>query len=121
SSEAEKKNIRERAIDYTKRKSINFIGVRKDRAPQQKQRFYDVENLTLSHSFNQVERHDFEIEEYVDQQVSSTVDYAHTFQPKPIEPFKNSAFMKKSGYWKLLSDFNFNYLPSTVNFNTNIL
>ncbi len=120
-SEAEKENIRERAIDYTKRKSINFIGVRKERAPQQKQRFYDVENLTLSHSFNEVERHDFEIEEYLDQQVSSTVDYAHTFQPKPLEPFKNTKFMKKSSYWKLLSDFNFNYLPSTINFNTNVL
>jgi hypothetical protein len=24
--------------------------------------------------------------------------------------------MKKSSYWKLLSDFNFNYLPSNVSF-----
>jgi cell surface protein SprA len=29
--------------------------------------------------------------------------------------------MKKSNYWKLLSDFNFNYLPSSISFNTNIL
>jgi cell surface protein SprA len=28
--------------------------------------------------------------------------------------------MKKNSYWKLLSDFNFNYLPSNVSFNTNI-
>jgi hypothetical protein len=34
-----------------------------------------------------VERHDFEIEDYVDQQVSSSVDYAFSL-PKPIEPFK---------------------------------
>jgi cell surface protein SprA len=65
-----------------------------------------------------VERHDFEIEDYVDQQVSSSVDYAFSFQPKPIEPFKNTGFMKKTA--KLLSDFNFNYLPSNVSFNTNI-
>jgi hypothetical protein len=43
-----------------------------------------------------VERHDFEIEDYVDQQVSSSVDYAFSFQPKPIEPFKNTGFMKKT-------------------------
>ena len=121
SSQAEQDNIRERAIDYTKRKSINFIGVRKERAPQQKQRVYDPENLTLSYSFNETERHDFEIEDYIDQQVNTTVDYAFTFQPKTIEPFKKTKFFKKSSYWKLLSDFNFNYLPSSISFNTNII
>ncbi|SHF90207.1 protein involved in gliding motility SprA [Flavobacterium micromati] len=117
----ERDNITNRAIDYTKRKSINFIGVRKERRPEQKQHVYDPENFTFSQSFNEVERHDFEIEDFVDQQVNSSVDYAYTFQSKPIEPFKSNKFMKKSNYWKLLSDFNFNYLPSNVTFNTSIL
>ncbi|MFV8371000.1 cell surface protein SprA [Flavobacterium sp. LB2P74] len=117
----EKDNIEKRAIDYTKRKSINFIGVRKDRSPEQKQHVYDPENFTFSQSFNEVERHDFEIEDYVDQQVNSSVDYAYTFKPKSVEPFKKTKFMKKSNYWKLLSDFNFNYLPSNISFNTNII
>lgn len=117
----EKDNIEQRAIDYTKRKSINFIGVRKDRSPEQKQRIYDPENFTFSQSFNEVERHDFEIEDYVDQQVNSSVDYTYTFKPKSLEPFKNTKFMKKSNYWKLLSDFNLNYLPANVSFNTNII
>mgnify|MGYP002628751198 CR=1 FL=1 len=109
-----------RAIDYTKRKSINFIGVRKQRSPEQKQHIYDPENFTFSQSFNEVERHDFEIEQYTDQQANTSVDYAYSFQPKSVEPFKKTAFMKKSNYWKLLSDFNFNYLPSNITFNTNI-
>ena len=113
-------NIINRAVDYTKRKSINFIGVRKERQPEQKQHLYDPENFTFSQSFNQVERHDFEIEDYVDQQANSSVDYGYTFQSKPIEPFKKNEFLKKSNYWKLLSDFNFNYLPSNITFNTNI-
>jgi cell surface protein SprA len=121
SDAAERENIRNRAIDYTKRKSINFIGVRKERGEKQKPHAYDPENLTLSYSYNEVERHDFEIEEYIDQQVNTTVDYAYTFQPKLVEPFKKTKFMKKSSYWKLLSDFNFNYLPSSISFNTNIL
>lgn len=120
-NEAERENIRQRAIDYTKRKSINFIGVRKERSAEQTPHFYDPENLTLSYSYNQVEHHDFEVEDYLDQQVNTTVDYAYNFQPKNIEPFKNTKFMKKSSYWKLLSDFNFNYLPSNINFNTNII
>jgi cell surface protein SprA len=119
--EAEKENIKNRAIDYTKRKSINFIGVRKERGPEQKQRVYDPENFTLSQSYNEVEHHDFEIEEYTNQESNTAVDYAFSFQPKPIEPFKKSKFTKKSTYWKALSDFNFNYLPTNINFNTNII
>ena len=115
-----KDNITSRAVDYTKRKSINFIGVRKERQPEQKQRVYDPENFTFSQSFNEVERHDFEIEDYVDQQANSSVDYAYSFQPKSVEPFKKTKFLKKSNYWKLLSDFNFNYLPANISFNTNI-
>ena len=121
SDEASRDNIEKRAVDYTKRTSINFIGVRKDRAPEQKQRIYDPENLTLSHSFNEVERHNFEIEDFIDKQASSTVDYNYTFKNKPLEPFKQNAFLKKSSYWKLLSDFNFNYLPSNISYSTNII
>jgi len=117
---AEKDNIESRAIDYTKRMSINFIGVRKQRGAEQKQHVYDVENFTFSQSYNKVERHDYEIEDYIDQQANSSVDYAYSFQPKPVEPFKKTEFLKKSNYWKLLSDFNFNYLPSNISFNTNI-
>jgi cell surface protein SprA len=117
----EKKNIEDRAIDYTKRQSINFIGVRKERAPEQKQHIYDPENLTLSYSYNEVDRHNFEIEGFRDQQVNTTVDYAFNFQPKTVEPFSKSKFFKKSSYWKMLSDFNFNYLPSNISFTTNII
>ena len=115
-----KDNIRNRAIDYTKRTSINFIGVRKERQAEQKQHVYDIENFTFSQSYNEVERHDFEIEEYVDQQANSSIDYSYAFKSKPVEPFKKNKMMQKSNYWKMLSDFNFNYLPSTINFNTNI-
>nr|WP_294774262.1 cell surface protein SprA [uncultured Flavobacterium sp.] len=121
SNAAERDNIRDRAIDYTKRKSINFIGVKKDRAPEQKQRIYDPENLTLSYSYNEVEKHNYEIEDYIDQQVSTSVDYTYSFKPKAIEPFKKNKFFKKSDYWKMLSDFNFNYLPASISFSSNII
>ena len=119
--EADKRNIRNRAIDFTKRRSINFIGVKKERGEKQKPHFYDPENVTLSHSYNEVERHNFEIESFVDKQVNSTVDYTYAFQTKPIEPLKNFKTFKKSNYWKLLSDFNFNYLPSSISFSSNVI
>jgi cell surface protein SprA len=119
--EAEQRNIRNRAIDYTKRQSINFIGVRKERGEEQKSHFYDPENLTLSYSYNQVERHNFEIENFIDQQVNTSADYTYAFTAKPIEPFKNIKTFQKSNYWKMLKDFNFNYLPSSVSFRSNII
>ncbi|WP_044032439.1 cell surface protein SprA [Flavobacterium branchiophilum] len=116
----EKNNLLNRAIDYTKRKSINFIGVKKEKGEKSKPHVYDFENLTLSYSYNQTEHHDYEIESLVNQQVKTTVDYSYTFQPKAIEPFKKVK-MLKSSYLKLLQDFNFNYLPSNINFSSNIL
>lgn len=118
---AERDNIRNRAIDYTKRTSINFIGVKKERAPEQKPRIYDPENLTLSYSYNEMVKHNYEIENFIDQQVSTSVDYTYAFKPKTIEPFKKSKFLKKSEYWKMLSDFNFNYLPASISFSSNII
>lgn len=116
-----KANIRNRAIDYTKRTSINFIGVRKEKNPQSKSHLYDPENFTFSQSINEVQRHDFEIEDYSDQQVSTSVDFAYSFNSKPLEPFSKVGFIKKSNYWKLLQDFNFNFLPASISFNSDIV
>lgn len=119
--QAERENLRNRAIEYTKTKSINFIGVKKERAPEQKPHAYDPENLTLTYSFNETKKHDYEIEDYLDQQVRTQADYTYSFQNKPFEPLKNNKFLKKSSYWKMLSDFNFNYLPSNINFSASVI
>ncbi|HKO63654.1 MAG TPA: cell surface protein SprA, partial [Candidatus Nitrosocosmicus sp.] len=119
-TDAERKAKLNQAIDYTKRKSINLIGVRKERSAEKKPMPYDVENFTFSQYYNEVARHDFEIEKNIDQQSRTTLDYAFAFQPKPVEPFQKTKFMKKSTYWKFLSDLNFNYLPSNITFSTNV-
>jgi cell surface protein SprA len=118
---AERANIENRALDYTRRKSINFIGVKKERSQEQKPHFYDPENLTLSYSYNEIKKQNYEIENFIDQQVNATVDYTFAFQPKPVEPLKNTKFLKKSDYWKLLREFNFNYLPTSISYSTSII
>ena len=120
SNKAERDNIENRAINYTKRKSINFIGVRKQKAADKTAHVYDPENFTFSQSYNVVERHDYEIEDFVDQQSNTAVDYSYAFKSKPVEPLKDVGFLQKNDYWKLLSDFNFNYLPTNISFNSNI-
>ena len=58
-TKAEKDQIKEQSEDYTKRQSINFIGVRKTRTTDATPRFYDVENLTFNYSYNKVEHQRF--------------------------------------------------------------
>ncbi len=106
--------------NYTKRKSINFIGVRKQKMGDAKKHFYDVENLTFNYSYNKVEHRDFEIENSLDQNIRAGVNYNYTFEPARIEPFKNSDSLFTGKYWKILKDFNVNLLPSSISVNTDV-
>ncbi|AUP81582.1 T9SS outer membrane translocon Sov/SprA [Flavivirga eckloniae] len=116
----EKDRIKEQSEDYTRRQSINFIGVRKTRTSDAIPRFYDVENLTLNYSYNKVEHRDFEIENSVDKAVRVGANYAFNFNPITVEPFKKSDSLFRGKYWKILKDFNFNLLPTSFTVNTDI-
>jgi len=119
-SREEEDIIRTQSEDYTKRKSINFIGVRKQRTGDAKQRFYDVENLTFNYSYNKVEHRDFEIENALDQNIRAGVNYNFAFEPLRIEPFKKNDSLFTGKNWKILKDFNLNLLPSSFSVNTDI-
>ena len=119
-TEEDKKTIREQSESYTKRRSINFIGVRKVRTGDSKPRFYDVENLTFNHSYNKIEHRDFEIERSIDKQSRTGASYTYNFQPKVIEPFKKNDSLFVNKYWKLLKDFNLNLMPASFAVNTDI-
>ena len=116
----EKDAIRNQAEDYTKRKSINFIGVRKNRGEEQKIRAYDIENFTFNFAYNQVEHRDYEIENLVDQHVRAGIVYSHNFKPLDIAPLKNADSLLNDKYWSWLKEFNFNLLPTSISLNSNI-
>lgn len=114
----ERKRIREQSEDYTRRQSINFIGVRKVRNAEAKPRIYDVENFTFNYSYNKVEHRDFEIENSVNKTLRLGANYAFNFNPVKIEPFKKNDSLFTGKYWKILKDFNLNLLPSSFTINT---
>ncbi len=116
---ARRDEIQEQSEDYTKRQSINFIGVRKNRTGDAKPRVYDIENFTFSYSYNQIDHRDFEIEESLDQNVRVGGTYDYNFQAKTIEPFKKNDSIFRSKYWQFLKDLNFNYLPSNISVGSN--
>ncbi|WP_405573712.1 cell surface protein SprA [Winogradskyella sp. Asnod2-B02-A] len=116
----EEDEIREQSEDYTRRKSINFIGVRKQKGRDSKKHFYDVENLTFNYSYNKVEHRDFEIENSLDQTVRAGANYNYAFEPLKIEPFKKNDSLFTGKHWKILKDFNLNLLPSSFSVNSDI-
>lgn len=114
--------IKERSVDYTKRQSVNFIGVRKDRVgTEKKPQVYDIENFTGSFSYNQIDHHDFQIADALDQNVRVGATYNYSFISKPIEPFAKNDSIFTNQYWKFLKDLNFNYLPTNIAVTSNII
>jgi len=107
--------------NYTKRSSISFINVRKNRNPEssKKPKFYDVENLSVSYSFNEESHRDYNIEGALNQKVMAAASYNFTFKPKFYEPFKKKELFK-SKYLQLIRDINFNPVPSSIAINSRI-
>jgi cell surface protein SprA len=117
----EKNQIKSQSVNYTKRQSVNFIGVRKDRTGEGKPMPYDIENFTFSISYNQIDHNDFEIEESLDQNVRVGGTYNYSFVQKPYEPFKKNDSLFNGKYWQFLKDLNFNYLPTNISVSSNIV
>ena len=118
-SNQEREQILRQSEDYTRRQSVNFIGVRKQLGAEQKPRIYNVENLTLNYSYNLAEHRDFEIESAKDQNVRVGATYNFAFNPFVFEPFKKNDSIFTNKYLKLLKDFNLSLLPSNITLSAN--
>jgi len=111
--------IEEQAEDYTKRTSVNFIGVRKDRGEEADANFYDIENFTFNYSYNEINHRDFEIAELQDRNLKTGFVYNHAFKPLEVAPFAKSDSLFTGAYWRWLKDLNLSLLPTTVSVNSN--
>ncbi len=113
---------RDNSTDYTKRRSISLVNVRKERTNlKKKQRPYDIENLSVSFAYSDVFSKDYNIERAIDKNVRASANYNYSFNSKPLEPFKKVKFLGKGKYAKLIKDFNINYLPKNISINSNVL
>ncbi|MEM9686980.1 MAG: cell surface protein SprA, partial [Bacteroidota bacterium] len=120
SSSEERKAIRQQSESYTKRQSINLVGLRKNRSPEAKPNFFDIENFTFNYSYNETNHRDFEIEKFKEQNIRTGFLYNYNFKPLTIEPFKKSDSLFTGRYWKWLKELNFNILPASISVNSNI-
>lgn len=110
------------ATDYTKRRSVSLINVRKERVGNltKKPMPYNIENFSASYSYNEQKHRDYNVQKHIVQDVRTSVNYAYNLPTKSIEPFKDSESLN-SKYFKLIKEFNFNPLPSTIGVNSNIV
>lgn len=114
----ERDSVRQSIIDYTKRKSINFTNVRREKDPSADKHFYDVENLSVSFAINETEHRDVNIEYNNTYVHRGNIAYNYSLTPKEVSPFKNFKPINESKYLKWLADFNFYPTPSKIGFIT---
>ncbi|MCK4562289.1 MAG: cell surface protein SprA, partial [Flavobacteriaceae bacterium] len=95
------------ARDYTKRRSLNFINIRKNKVQyDRKPHFYDIENLSVSYLFNEIYHRDYNVQKFIDQKLRASANYTYSFQPIIIEPFKKWGLISDKAYLKFIKDFN---------------
>ena len=110
------------ARDYTKRRSLNFINVRKNKNEyNRKPHFYDVENLSISYLFNEIYHRDYNVQKFIDQKLRASANYNYSFQPITIEPFKKWGLISDKAYLQFIKDFNLSLLPTSFSLNSNII
>ncbi len=110
----ERQDIIDRGKEKTTITSYNVTNVRKEGGKGGKP--WSLENLSGTYSFTETEKSDAVIRADVVTEKKSVVDYGFAGKPKYIQPLK---FIKPKAL-KLLSEFNFNPLPTNFGFNTNL-
>ncbi|MES2131351.1 MAG: cell surface protein SprA [Bacteroidota bacterium] len=118
-----KKQIKANAQDITVRKGYNFSNIRVDgfkkegRAPMP----WDVSNFSVTYAFNEVTRHNVNIDHSIVKSYRGALSYNYAITAKPWAPFKKSKNKIINNKWlALVKDFNVTPLPSRLGFNTDI-
>ena len=119
-----KDSLRYLVQDYVKRKSINFTNVRKIKTTKKGKKtkapaVYDIENISLSYSKNETFMRNINVEENRMVNYRGALTYNFNTQPKNIKPFTNFKF-PKSPYFRIIKDINFNTMPRSFSFRTDV-
>ncbi len=120
SSPEERKEIKERSLDVTENKSWNITNLRKERkgGKDDKPKPWDIENFDLTYAYTNTNRHNPIIERDVEEVREGRINYRFNRKSNYIQPFKK---LSKSKYLKLITDFNFSLLPSSVAVSTDMI
>ncbi len=119
-SKAERDSIKRISLDRTSRKSINFTNVQIDRPNKSgTPKFYDISNLTLSYSFNEINHGDVNTVTELTRSNRALLTYNFVNRPKSVDPFRNISFLKSPAL-TLIRDFNFYFTPAQLSFRSDM-
>jgi len=120
-SKEEKKVIKQRAEDYIRRKSINFTNVKKNKTKaSSKSHLYDIENVNMTWAYSEIYKRNINTEYDVLRNYHAGLGYNFNTQPKNVAPLSKASWLGNSKYLKLIKDFNFYFMPSSLNFRSDI-
>jgi cell surface protein SprA len=118
SSEKERDSIKNIVQTVNTRKSISFNNVKinkKEGTP----RIYDVSNWSVNYSYSEAFYRDISTTYDVEKIYKGGVMYAYQLKPKTVVPLNNVNFLRPN-YLRIIRDFNFNYLPTSIGFRTDM-
>lgn len=116
----QKDSIRKNAVDFTSIKTVNFTNVRKLKNNNKKPKVYDISNVDVSYSYIKTSSHNPLIEYNDVTRHRAALGYNFATQPKYVTPFKNFLKRKKTRWFDVVRDFNFNYVPSQISFRADL-
>ena len=118
----QKDSIKNNAIDFTSTTTVNFTNVRKNRTSTKKPKVYDISNFDVSYSYLKIKSHTPLIEYNDITRHRYGLGYNYSPTPKYIEPFKKIKFFtkRKTHWFDLVKDFNFNLIPSQLSFRADV-
>lgn len=118
-SQSRRDSLRTITVDYTRRKSLNFTNVRKEKGKNSpKPHIYDIENVALSYSYTEINHRDINIEYNNTRTYKAGLTWAFSPTPKSIKPFDKTKLSPK--YFSLVKDFNFSPVPNRLGFTTDV-
>lgn len=115
-TDEEKDVIKEQAQERTVLKSYNFTNVRKERTGNKTPMPWDVENLSASYAYSEMDRTTPIIE--VENEKSYTGELAYDYGLRPLYIFPFKKLIKKGRYLQIIKDINLNPIPNAYTFNT---
>ena len=121
---AQRDSVVKASETFTQRRSITFSNIQKTRNQSgargkkpHKPAIYDLENFALNYAYNEINMRDPFTSSNQSKQYRGGMAYNFNTTPKTVEPFKDKI---KSRHLAFIRDFNFNYLPSSIGFRTDL-
>ena len=120
-TEAEKDSIKRISIDYTQRKNVNFMNVRKDRVGASKPpKIYDISNFDVSFAYSEIFIRNIDVNFDLSKSYNGSLGYNFSGNPKNVKPFSKIKFLD-ADIFNIIQDFNFYYLPKSLSFHTDMI